>query len=260
MECAEYQKLYELEDTYWWFVGRRKLVTTLIQNWIPNGQVGPILDVGCGTGGNLEYLANWGRETGIDLSPLAIDYARRRRLPRLIQASGLALPYSNNSFGLVTAFDVLYHRWVTNDDSAVRECYRVLRPGGWLLVMDSALPGLWSHHDEVFYARQRYTLDEMHRLIGGAGFTPRKLSYANTLLFPVVLAVRCLARCFPSLSHMEMQPLPGWLNYALASVLSLEAAWLRRGTFPIGSSGVCLAQKPASTNVKCQTSNVKRET
>jgi len=245
MECAEYQKLYELEDTYWWFVGRRKLVSTLIQNWIPNGdQVGRILDVGCGTGGNLEFLATWGCETGIDLSPLALDYARRRRLPRLAQASGLALPYSNNSFDLVTAFDVLYHRWVTNDDRAVSECYRVLQPGGWLLVMDSALPRLWSHHDEVFYARKRYTLDEMRRLISGAGFTPRKLSYANTLMFPAVLAVRYLARYFPNLSQREMRPLPGWLNTALTGVLSLEAAWLRRATFPIGSSGVCLAQKP----------------
>jgi len=245
MECTEYQKLYELEDTYWWFVGRRQLVSTLIQNWMPNGHVGPTLDVGCGTGGNLGFLAKWGFETGIDLSPLALDYARRRKLPRLAQASGLALPFSNNTFGLVTAFDVLYHRWVTNDDSVARECYRVLRPGGWLLVMDSALPGLWSYHDEVFYARQRYTLDEIHRLINGAGFTPRKSSYANTILFPAVLGVRYLARCFPSLGRTEIRPLPGWLNRALTHVLSLEAAWLRRGAFPIGSSGVCLAQKPA---------------
>jgi SAM-dependent methyltransferase len=243
MERAEYQKLYELEDSYWWFVGRRQLVTTLIHKWMPNGQVGPILDVGCGTGGNLESLAHWGCETGIDISPLALDYARRRRLPRLAQASGLALPFKNNTFGMVTAFDVLYHRWVTNDDNAVRECYRVLRPGGWLLVMDAALPGLWSRHDEVFYARQRYTLDEMSRMIDRAGFTPRKLSYANTFLLPMALAVRRLACWFPILCEMEMQPLPGWLNRALASVLNLEAVWLSRGTFPVGSTGVCLAQK-----------------
>jgi SAM-dependent methyltransferase len=245
MERAEYQKLYELEDSYWWFVGRRQLVTTLIQKWMPNSQVGPILDVGCGTGGNLEFLAHQGCETGIDLSPLALDYARRRRLPRLAQASGLALPYMNNTFGLVTAFDLLYHRWVTNDDTVVRECRRVLRPGGWLLVMDATLPRLWSHHDEVFYARQRYTLGEIRRMIERSAFTTHKLSYANTLLFPLVLAVRCLARWFPSLSETEMQPLPGWLNLMLTRVLDLEAVWLRRGTFPIGTSGVCLAQKPA---------------
>ena len=243
MECVAYQKLFELEDSYWWFVGRRKLVTELIETWMPQGLEGPIVDVGCGTGGNLSFLENWGCGTGIDLSPVALDYARRRRLSRLTQASGQALPYPSDAFGLVTAFDVLYHRWVTNDDSVVRECFRILRPGGWLLVMDSALPSLWSHHDEVFHARQRYTLNEMGQMVSGAGFRLRKLTYANSFLFPVVLAFRLLGRWFPSCCDMEMQSPPGWLNLALTGILSLEATWLQRGDFPIGSSGVCLAQK-----------------
>jgi SAM-dependent methyltransferase len=246
MELTEYRKLYELEDSYWWFVGRRQLVTMLIEGWTPPDPVGPILDVGCGTGGNLAFLARWGCEAGIDLSPMALDFARRRRLSRLAQASGLALPYADSTFGTVTAFDVLYHRWVTNDNCVVRECFRILRPGGWLLVMDSALAVLWSRHDEVFHARQRYTLGEIHHMVGGAGFELRKLSYANTLLFPMAMAVRWLERWFPSISDAEMRPLPGWLNRALTGVLSLEAVWLRRHAFPIGSSVVCLAQKPAS--------------
>lgn len=251
MECATYQKLFELEDSYWWFVGRRKLVTELIKTWMPHGTDGPILDVGCGTGGNLRFLENWGCGTGMDLSPVALDYARRRKLSRLIQASGQALPFASDTFGLVTAFDVLYHRWVTNDKSVVRECFRILRPGGWLLVMDSALPGLWSHHDEVFHARQRYTLNEIRGIVAGAGFRLHKLTYANSFLFPVALAFRWLGRWFPSCGDMEMQPLPGWLNLALTGVLSLEATWLRWGNFPIGSSGVCLARKTEeSTMVK----------
>jgi SAM-dependent methyltransferase len=248
MENSEYQKLYELEDSYWWFVGRRKLVEVLIETWIRPEPVDPILDVGCGTGGNLTFLANWGREAGIDLSPIALGLARCRRLADLAQASGLALPYADSSFGLVTAFDVLYHRWITNDDSAVQECYRVLRPGGWLMVMDSALPALWSHHDEVFYARQRYSLEEMYWLLTDVGFKPRKLSYANTLLLPLTLAMRLMGRWVPSISDFEMQPLPAWVNSTLTGILNLEAHWLRRGTFPIGSSVVCLAQKPVQEN------------
>jgi SAM-dependent methyltransferase len=244
MEKSEYQKLYKLEDSYWWFVGRRRLVATLIEAWMVPAALGPILDVGCGTGGNLAFLAGWGWEAGIDLSPLALDFARRRRLPRLAQASGLALPYAGQVFGLVTAFDVLYHRWVTDDDRVMRECYRVLRPGGWLLVMDSALPSLWSRHDEIFHARQRYTLEEMRRMAGQAGFELHKLSYANSLLFPVALATRWLGRWSPAVEDAEMQPLPGWLNQILTGVLNLEAGWLRRASFPIGSSLVCLAQKP----------------
>jgi hypothetical protein len=114
------------------------------------------------------------------------------------------------------------------------------------MVMDSALPALWSRHDEVYYARQRYTLDEIGCLLAGAGFDLRKLSYANSLLFPVALAVRWLGRWFPAVSDAEMQPLPPRLNGALTHILALEAAWLRRGAFPVGSSVVCLAQRPVS--------------
>jgi SAM-dependent methyltransferase len=245
MERPEYEKIYELEDSYWWFVGRRRLATALLEQWLPHNPVGPILDVGCGTGGNLEFLlGRWGCGAGIDLNPLALDFARRRNLPRLAQASALALPYPNNTFSLVTTFDVLYHRWITDDDRVVRECYRVLRPGGWLLLMDSALPSLWSRHDEIYYARQRYTLGEMQQILCRVGFRLRKLSYINAFLFPAVVAVRLLARWFPPANKADLCPLPGWFNRVLAGILSMEAIWLRRGILPIGSSLVGLAQKP----------------
>lgn len=244
MEQAEYAKMYDVEDTYWWFVGRRQLATTLIERWIPRGPLGLILDVGCGTGGNLASLSNRGRGIGIDLSPFALDLARRRKLSGLARASGLALPYPDSTFSLVTVFDVLYHRWITDDEQVTRECLRVLCPGGWLLITDSALPGLWSRHDEIYYARQRYTLDEIHQKLRRVGFRVRKISYTNAVLLPVAMAVRFLAHWFHPAHDLELQPLPTWLNRVLIRILKLEAMWLRWGTFPIGSSLICLAQKP----------------
>ena len=245
MERAEYERMYQLEDAHWWFVNRRRLATVLLQRQVGTGSLGYVLDVGCGTGGNLEFLAVWGQVVGIDLSPVALSLACRRRLSRLAEASSLALPFAGNTFALVTAFDVLYHRWIINDTNAIRECYRVLRPLGWLLLTDSALPGLWSRHDEVYYARQRYLLPDIGRKLIEAGFEVNTCSYRNALLLPVLMMVRLVMRWFSLAPNFEWQRLPAWLNRLLIVIHKVEEMWLRRGgTMPIGSSLICLVQKP----------------
>lgn len=245
MDWPEYERMYQVEDSYWWFVARRQLAQVFIeQQFMPNSGR-RILDIGCGTGGNLVFLARWGESSGLDLSLLALSLARCRRLPRLAQASGLALPYADYSFDLVTLFDVLYHRWITDDEQALKEAYRVLRPGGWLLLTDSALPSLWSVHDEIYYARQRYTLTAIRTKLTKIGFEAGIFSYTNTLLLPLVVAIRILIHWFPSAERVAIRPLPGWLNRLLIEVRSLEVVWLRRGhALSLGSSLIGFTQKP----------------
>lgn len=246
MERPEYASMYALEDTHWWFVGRRNLALTLIKEWITLPVGAHILDVGCGTGGNLQALTPYGRPVGLDISPVAIEFARQRPHLRFIQGSGLTLPHPNDTFDLVTIFDVLYHRWITDDEQAMQELYRVIRPGGWLLITDSALPLLWSSHDERYYARQRYTLGSIRDKLSQAGFIPRVCSYANMFLLPLFLLVRLTMDWLPVAKDVDRQgTFPEWLNRLLTKVRTWEACWLRRGgTLPIGSSLICLGQKP----------------
>ena len=245
MKQSEYERTYRLEDRHWWFVGRRRLAAALIERWVKPAPHHRILDVGCGTGGNLALLKQAGRATGVDLSPWPLDFARRRRLPQLVQASALDLPHPSNTFYLATAFDVLYHCWITDDERVIRELYRLLQPGGWLLVTDSALPALWSSHDQFFYSRQRYQLAEMEEKLSRAGFTPRLCSHTNTLLLPVMAVIRLAMRWLPIPGDTDLRPIPGWLNRLFIAVRDLEVVWLRRnGTFPVGSSLICLVQKP----------------
>lgn len=247
MNWPEYQSMYELEDKHWWFVGRQRLSFMLIEQWVPLHPESCILDVGCGSGGNVKTLNRYGRAIGLDLSPIALNFANLRHLPRLIEASGLRLPCPDETFDLVTVFDVLYHRWITDDKEALREIYRVIRPGGWLLITDSALPLLWSTHDEIYYARQRYTLGDIQNKVTQAGFEQRLASYANTLLLPLFLGVRLVIDWLP-LRKVDIDrqgTVPELLNRLLTFIRTLEGIWLRRGkTLPIGSSLISLSQKP----------------
>jgi SAM-dependent methyltransferase len=244
MELPEYKRMYQVEDWHWWFVSRRRMASALLEQWLEPGPNDQVLDVGCGTGGNLAALARWGQVRGLDLSPLPLNFARCRALAQLAQASALTLPYPDETFNLVTAFDILYHQWITDDDRAIYEIYRVLKPGGWLLVTDSAMPMLWSTHDEIYYARERYTLHKMRAKLSAVGFLPRRCSYTNFFLLPTAVVVRLMMRRFSLAGEMELQPLPKWLNCILLNIRELEVRWLRRNmTFPAGSSLICLAQK-----------------
>ncbi len=245
MEWPEYERMYRVEDSNWWFVGRRQLARVFIERQFVPHSGACILDIGCGTGANLVFLSEWGEGRGIDFSPLALNLAHCRRLPRLAQASALTLPFADQSFDLVTLFDVLYHRWVTDDTQVLKEAHRVLRPGGWLLLTDSAMPSLWSTHDEIYYARQRYTLPVIRAKLTEIGFASGFFSYANTFLLPFVALVRLLNRWLPATNDVDVQPLPAWFNRALIGIRSLEAFWLSRDhTLPLGSSLICFTRKP----------------
>ena len=241
--------MYEQEDRHWWFVGRRRLALALIDNFVSPEAEARILDVGCGTGANIIALSGYGRAIGVDLSPIAINLARQRPVSRFAQASGVHLPFADGTFSLITVFDVLYHQWVTSDEQTLAELYRLLRPGGWLLVTDSALPALWSSHDDLYYARQRYTLNDIRGKISQAGFDPRFCSYANFILLPIIFLVRVVSdrRSLGKDRVSGQKNMPDWLNRGLIGIRQLEAAWLGSGRhLPLGSSVVCLCQKPSS--------------
>ena len=245
MEIEEYEKMYNLEDSYWWFVGKRRIAQNLIEEFVPLNQREAILDVGCGTGATMCFLDCYGRAYGIDISETALCFCRERDLARLSRASALRLPFADDSFSLITAFDVLYHEEVVEDLTALREFHRVCKKGGSVLISEPALNFLWSGHDSAYHSKRRYVASELKSKLEEVGFQVVKLSYSNALLFPMIFAFRMwkrLSRPSPE-DHSDLKALNPYLNKVLLAVYHLEASLVRKTRLPIGSSVVCVARK-----------------
>ncbi len=244
MEKEQYQILFDLEMGHWWYAGMRAMAHALLEGCLGRRQGLAILDAGCGTGGTSQSLARWGRVWGVDLAPEAVALCRKRPKVAVAQGSVLCLPFADDSFDLVTSFDVLYHRAVPEDETALRETWRVLRPGGWLLVRVPAYESLRSSHDEAVHTRHRYTAAELRLKLEAAGFGVAKVSYANTLLFPVAALWRRYQRAQgPPQKVSDLRPTPPLINGLLKAILGAEARLLRHWGLPIGLSVWALARK-----------------
>ncbi len=244
MYTDEYGTMYNLEDFYWWFVGRRKLVEEILRK--EAGKHGPlrILDVGCGTGANLAAFRRYGSAIGIDFSQEALKLCSRREVDGVCMAEVEKLPFPDHTFDVITALDLLEH---TDEDLvALREMQRVCKPGGLLIVIVPAYGFLWSEHDEALKHRRRYTAHELRNKISVTGFDLKRSTYFITALFWPTLAFRIYQGLFKnnSVPKTSMHILPPWLNALLVGLLDVERWCLRAVNLPFGVSAVALGRKP----------------
>lgn len=248
MNVAEYERMYRLEDSYWWFVARHRLIEALLRARYgapkPDTSSLTILDIGCGTGAMSSRLTRWGRVVSADFSPLALQFSRRRGLKNLVGADAMNLPFACNAFDLLVAMDMLEH--LPDDCAALREFYRVLKPGGRVFATVPAYPHLWSEHDHALMHHRRYQRFEVAERFHSVGFRLEKLSHTMTLLYPLVAAQRRLnARKPPQDPPQAAMPqVPGPVNAALTGLLTAENALARRLNFPFGVTILCVAVKP----------------
>ncbi len=244
MDDAEYRKMFEYEDTHWWFRGKRAVLARFLDRLVAAPARG--LDVGCGTGANLRLFDRYGIAYGVDVSALALDLSRRRGLANLARASAERLPYRDESFDVVTMLDLLYHRRVGDVAASLAEAGRVCRPGGVLIITDSAFEALRGPHDIAYHGARRFRRDELARAVRSIGFTVLKSSYMNAFLFPPALAIRLAERLWwgSGRPRSSLQPPRRVLNDLLAGIFRLEAAVLPHLNLPFGLSVLVVARKP----------------
>lgn len=239
MEESFYDRYAELEDTHWWFAGRRAVVGRAVRWAAPEtGRGLRTLEVGCGTGGMLTVFEPFGAAIGVDLSHTALRYAQRRGERRLVRADFCSLPFEDGAFDLIGVFDTLEH--VADDVAALRDLARVCRPGGRLIVSVPAFPFLWGQQDVVSHHYRRYVRRDLLTRLSEAGFTASYATYFNTWLFPAVAVIRVGRRLLrtpidPARSDFDSVP-PPICNRWLSRLLASEAAVVGRIGLPLGVS------------------------
>ena len=190
MITSEYDKLFKLQESYWWFKGKRYLVEKIMNSLYSRDAGLSILDVGCGTGYLSKMLGNYGNVSGVDMADIALDYCRMNGISNVTQGSVTEIPYPDKHFDLVCALDVLYHQAVEDDSLAIREIYRVLKPGGRAIITTSAMKCLFGKNDIVQHGVRRHTRGELIEKCVQAGFDCERSSYYTVVFFPVVYLVR----------------------------------------------------------------------
>ena len=247
MKHEEYERMYRFEDTYWWFIARRHLITSLLETHYARDGHLQILDIGCGTGAMLDDLKPFGDVVGADFSPEALQFCVTRGVKSpLARADVRRLPFADNSFDVVTAMDIIEH--IDDDKAASAEICRVLKPGGRLFVTVPAFAALWSEHDEALHHFRRYTVPHLKDLFQRAGLTVDKISYTVTALFPAILVYRLLSNWLPKKREVgekkaNLVKVSGTVNSALLTLSQLETKLLHRLNLPFGVTVVSVARK-----------------
>ena len=242
MDASEYDNIAQLEDAHWWYRGMAVMSETLLRPHIKDSRL-KILDAGCGTGGMLRRLSPFGVGFGIDFSPLALAHAHRKIPNPLCRASVTQLPFGNRSFDLITSFDVLYHRAIADDQVALNEFARLLKPNGIVIIRVPAFESLRGAHDQLVHTRHRYTANEMRGKIQSAGLKVVRLTYANFFLFIPIYLTRALQLARGKEESSDVELPPAILNSLLESLIEIESLLIRFINLPFGVSVFALAIK-----------------
>jgi SAM-dependent methyltransferase len=234
MERAAYREMADLDQRHWWYRARRHILADLIRREVSLPAKGRILEIGCGTGHNLEMLGTFGRVDAIELDDESRALAEERlgrkimsaRLPELEGVRG-------GHYDLVVALDVIEH--IDDDVGALAAIAPKLKRGGKFIMTVPAHPWMWSAHDTVNHHKRRYSKRGLRHLVEGSPLHLDGMGYFNSFLFPLAVADRVVSKVRGK-DEAEVKLPAAPLNKALETVFAAERHFVGRLPLPPGLS------------------------
>lgn len=250
MNPIEYTRMYQSEDSHWWYVGLHELVLERVERESRRlNRPLRILDAGCGTGRLCELMSAYGQVEGIDASENAIRYCVKRGVNAKLADLNELAP-EDGAYDVITSIDVLYHAGIRDDVAVLKNLHSALRPGGILILNLVAFEFLRSSHDAAVHTRERYTLPILRHRLAASGFTEIFASYRVSIIFPLIAIYRLLQR-FIYLRHSccgqevdsDLFIPPSSINSMLLSLIRAENSVMSILRFPLGSSIFAVASR-----------------
>jgi 2-polyprenyl-3-methyl-5-hydroxy-6-metoxy-1,4-benzoquinol methylase len=228
------------EQTYWWFVGRRKIIKNILNQYLPRNNYN-ILDWGCGTGANFNILKQFGTVLGVDASKTAINECKSKGFNNVLLNDSINTFQTNIPIDLFTSFDVLEH--LKDDNKFLQNIHKIIKKDSYVLVTVPTYQFLWSNLDEIVGHERRYNRSELISKFENNGFRVLKASYFNTILSPIFIVVRLLQKVSNKKAVLEdlIFEVPPIINNILKQILIIESKLLQKYNFSFGTSIILLA-------------------
>lgn len=239
-----YTTMAQIEDRFWWFVAKRRIIRSLVDRYAPTERDGArprLLDIGCGTGGLLNDMQARYEVHGLDSAPEAREACAQRGFS--VEHCWLPdeIPAPDGAFEACVMSDVLEH--VEDDRGSVKAAAQKLRPGGVMVCTVPAHMWLWTSRDEHHHHFRRYAKKQYDALFEDCGLERVFVSWYMTHLMPAMVLQRLVAMIGEDKGAGDLTIPAAPVNALLRGAFASERAWIGRVPVPFGASLVSVHRK-----------------